>query len=87
MADELYVPGSTSHAVALKAIVADREQAGAWCADKAKGADGEADAQGVQFAQVPIGDHATIAVKLGRVNRCEGQAVAFRGVAAKLGVR
>lgn len=68
-------------------VTADREHLAAWCIGKAAEADREAEAHDAQLASIPVDDHVRVATKRERMARCEGQAVAFRGVAAKLGTR
>jgi hypothetical protein len=89
MARELFVrqlgPGMqdvTGYDSGLLAIRADRTAVVEWCERKAEGAAREAAAQESGLPGHGIG--AAWAEKWGRVNRCEGQASAFRAVAAIL---
>lgn len=56
----------------------------AWCARKAEEADREAAAHEEQLAQVPEDDAPTRLCKQERIARCDGMAVAFRAVEARL---
>lgn len=65
-------------------IHADREQFAAKCCDLAAAAQREADAHDAQLDSLPLGS-VDRQSKHERIGRCEGQAAAFRAVAALLG--
>lgn len=87
MAERLAGNGAGPTSIAMRGVLAEAirardEQIAAWCDERAAEAQREAEAHAAQMHPTMAGGDA--AAKMRRIERCEGQAAAFRAVAAKL---